>query len=65
MRNLVNPDAAHKLMKLQQSFGYKTGAALSSHCLSAHGGMVSESCPACKEIQRKMAEQEFSTAASK
>lgn len=54
MRNLINPDAAHKLGKLQQVHGYQTGEALRHHAESAHEGIVSESCPACREIQRRM-----------
>jgi hypothetical protein len=54
MRNLINPDAAHKLGKLQQTRGYQTGKALQHHADSAHGGVVLDSCPACQEIQRRM-----------
>ena len=54
MRNLINPDEAHKQMVIAQATAYATGAALKTHADSAHGGVVSESCPACKEIQRKM-----------
>jgi hypothetical protein len=54
MRNLINPDAAHKIARGQQIHGYRTGGALQNHINSAHEGVVCESCPACKEIQRKM-----------
>ena len=54
----TNPDEEHKLMRDAQIQGYASGDALKTHADSAHGGVVSESCPACKEIQRKM---EFST----
>jgi hypothetical protein len=53
MRNLTNPYGEHKLMRMDQARGYRSGNALHRHIMSAHDGVVSESCPACKEIQRK------------
>ena len=53
-RNLINPDAARKIARGQQRQGYLSGEALRQHAKTAHNGQVLESCPACREIQRKM-----------
>lgn len=36
-------------------YGYKTNTALDRHTASAHEGKVDQDCPACIEIQAKMA----------
>lgn len=38
-------------------FGYKTGLALTRHAESAHEGKINQDCPACIEIQKKMAKE--------
>ena len=55
-RNLINPDAARKIARGQQRQGYLSGEALRQHAKTAHNGQVLESCPACREIQKKMDE---------
>ena len=40
-------------MRLAQIHGIANGAALQRHANDAHGGEVSDSCNACKEIQAR------------
>jgi len=39
----------------QRNKAYKSGAALKGHVRSAHQGIFTESCQACKELKRKSA----------
>lgn len=40
-------------MRLAQRHGIANGAALQRHATDAHGGAVSDSCNACKELQER------------
>jgi hypothetical protein len=50
----ISPGSSAWRQHESQLIGYRNGEALARHCDSAHKGAVSETCPACKEIQRKM-----------
>jgi len=52
--NWINPRDDYAICRAKQVVGYRTGSALQSHINTCHGGQVSDTCPACKEIQRKM-----------
>jgi hypothetical protein len=43
-----------RIDKAQRKVAIRNGTALTVHAKSAHGGVVSPTCPACIELRRKM-----------
>lgn len=54
-RNELRETPSHDwhTMRMAQRHGIANGAALQRHAADAHGGEVSDSCNACKELQER------------
>ena len=53
LKNWTTPGCWVARQHREQQTAYQTGAALLSHCRTAHGGTVDSGCAACSELQRK------------